>query len=125
MFSELEALGGWEARVQHVTALLRAATPHAPAALAAAAGSFYRKLVAGDTYRPSRRLRAPVTLFTARDNYVTLGEDYGLGEVCAGPLRTRQLAGTHRSILAGEAARAIADHLSELQAALAAQTAQQ
>ncbi|KPJ07407.1 Fatty acid synthase [Papilio machaon] len=124
VFSELEALGGWEARVQHVTALLRGVTPHAPAALAAAAHSFYRKLVAGDTYRPARRLRAPVTLFTARDNYVTLGEDYGLAEVCAGPLNTLQLAGTHRSILTGEAARAIADHLSALQSAQSPQAAQ-
>ncbi|CAH2039961.1 unnamed protein product, partial [Iphiclides podalirius] len=113
LYEELEALGSWEERVQRCVALLQEA-PYPPAALADAAASFYRKLVAGDTYKPAGRLAAPVTLFTARDNYVTLGEDYGLAEVCAGPLHTRQLAGNHRSILAGEAARAIADHLSLL-----------
>lgn len=80
--------------------------------LAAAASSFYRKLVVGDSYRPSGKLSAPVTLFTASDNYVKLSDDYGLGEVCSGPLATRRLPGTHRSILAGTAAKDIADHLS-------------
>lgn len=115
--AELERLPSWEARVERTTALVGAAGgPHAADALAAAARAFYRKLVIADTYRPAGRLRAPVTLFTARDNYVTLGEDYGLREVCAGPLRTQQLAGTHRSILAGAAAAAIAAHLSAQQA---------
>lgn len=115
--SELEQLPSWEARVSRTTALVGAAAgAHTADALAAAAGSFYRKLVVADTYKPAGRLRAPVTLFKARDNYVTLDEDYGLRAVCAGPLSTQQLAGTHRTILAGDAAAAIAAHLSELQA---------
>nr|AGR49310.1 fatty acid synthase [Agrotis ipsilon] len=113
--SELERLPSWEARLAHTTALVGpAAGPHGAEALAAAANSFYRKLVIADTYKPAGRLRAPVTLFTARDNYVTLGEDYGLREVCAGELHTQQLAGTHRTILAGDAAAAIAQHLSQM-----------
>ncbi|CAB3260160.1 unnamed protein product [Arctia plantaginis] len=114
--AELERLPSWEARLARTTALVgEAAGAHAPD-LGAAAEAFYRKLVVADSYRPEARLRAPVALFTARDNYVTLGEDYGLREVCAGALSTRQLAGTHRSILAGDAAAAIAAHLSALQA---------
>lgn len=112
--AELQRLGDWGARVGRCVALLADAAPFAPAALATAAASFYRKLVAGDTYRPRGRLAAPVALFTARDNYVTLGEDYGLRDLCAGPLLTRQLPGTHRTILAGEAARTIAAHVSQL-----------
>ncbi|XP_049706557.2 fatty acid synthase [Helicoverpa armigera] len=113
--AELERLPSWEARLARTTQLVGAAAgPHDADALAAAAGSFYRKLVIADTYKPAGRLRAPVTLFTARDNYVTLGEDYGLREVCAGPLHTQQLAGTHRTILAGDAAAAIAAHLSAM-----------
>lgn len=95
-------------------ALVGAGAGHAAPELAAAADAFYGKLVAADTYRPRGTLRAPVSLFTARDNYVTLDEDYGLRAVCSGPLRTRQLPANHRSILAGDAAAAIADHLSEL-----------
>lgn len=112
--TELERLPSWAARVARVTQLVGEATAHAPAALAAAADSFYRKLVVADAYRPARRLRAPVTLFSARDNYVTLGDDYGLRAVCAGPLATRQLPGNHRSILLGDAARTIADAVSRL-----------
>ncbi|XP_023934577.2 fatty acid synthase [Bicyclus anynana] len=115
--AELERLAGWEQRVARAVALVAGAAPHAPDALAAAAAAFYRKLVVGDAYRPGGKLRAPVTLFAASDNYVALADDYGLGAVCAGPLRTHRLAGTHRSILGGEAAAAIAAHLSELQRA--------
>lgn len=114
MSAELERLPSWDSRVQRCVALIGAGSGHAASELAAAATAFFRKLVAADTYRPGGKLRAPVTLFTARDNYVTLGEDYGLRAVCTGPLRTRQLAANHRSILAGDAAAAIADHLSEL-----------
>lgn len=113
--AELERLGGWDARVARLAELVAARGVRADrAALAAAAHSFYRKLVLGDAYRPAARLAAPVTLFRARDNYVALDEDYGLRAVCAGPVSTRQLAGTHRTILAGDAARVIADHVSEL-----------
>lgn len=112
--AELEALSGWEARVKRVVALLAGAAPGDPAALSAAALSFYRKLLAGDAYRPAAKLASPVHLFTARDNYVTLGEDYGLRAVCAGALTTRQLPASHRSILVGDAARTIADHVSAL-----------
>lgn len=121
MSAELERLPSWEARLERTTALVGEAAGAQARELGAAAEAFYRKLVVADTYRPAGRLRAPVALFTARDNYVTLGEDYGLREVCAGALSTRQLAGTHRSILAGDAAGAIAAHLSSLQAAQAAQ----
>nr|UEN71130.1 fatty acid synthase 2 [Glyphodes pyloalis] len=112
--SELERLPSWQARVQRATQLIGDATSHPADALAAAAESFYRKLVVADAYRPSAKLGAPVTLFSARDNYVTLGDDYGLRDVCSGSLETHQLPGNHRSILLGDAARAIADRVSAL-----------
>lgn len=113
---ELERLPSWEARVELVARLVGEGAAYDRGTLAAAAASFYRKLVAGDAYRPAARVRGPVTLFTARDNFVALGEDYGLRDVCAGRLLTRQLPATHRSILAGDAAAAIARHVSELAA---------
>ncbi|VVC87707.1 unnamed protein product [Leptidea sinapis] len=109
---ELEALAGWDERVARTTQLVGAG--YSADQLAAAARAFYRKLVVGDAYRPGAPLRAPVTLFTARDNYVPLAADYGLGHVCAGELRTRQLPADHRSILAGDAAAHIARHVSAL-----------
>lgn len=114
MSAELERLGSWEQRLARAAELLAGAAPHDAGALGAAAAAFYRKLLVADSYRPAGKLRAPVTLFRASDNYVALADDYGLGAVCAGPLTTRQLPGTHRSILAGAAAAAIAAHLSDL-----------
>lgn len=111
--AELERLPSWESRVERVTSLIDSGS-HSAEALAAAAASFYKKLVIADAYKPTRQLRAPVTLFTARDNYVTLGEDYGLRAVCTGEVKCHQLAGTHRTILTGDAARDIASHLSAL-----------
>ncbi|XP_059050659.1 fatty acid synthase-like [Achroia grisella] len=115
--AELARLGGWEARVRRVAALLA----EAEAALAPAAAAFYGKLAVGDAYRAAGRVRAPVTLFRARDNYVALDEHYGLRELCAGPLAARQLPGDHRSILAGDAAQLIADHVSATLERLAGQ----
>ncbi|XP_050680853.1 fatty acid synthase-like isoform X2 [Leptidea sinapis] len=109
---ELEALASWDERVARTTQLVGAG--YSADQLAAAARAFYRKLVVGDAYRPGAPLRAPVTLFTARDNYVPLAADYGLRDVCAGELRTRQLPADHRSILAGDAAAHIARHVSAL-----------
>ncbi|XP_063827966.1 fatty acid synthase [Ostrinia nubilalis] len=115
MASELEKLPSWEARLERATAMIGDAGGHPAAAIAAAAASFYRKLVVADAYRPAAKLRAPVTLFRARDNYVTVGDDYyGLRDVCAGPLRAEVLPGNHRTILAGDSARTIAAHLSQL-----------
>lgn len=49
--------------------------------MGAAAQSFYQKLVAGDSYQPATKYTGEVTLIKAQDNYVTLGEDYGLSPV--------------------------------------------
>ncbi|XP_041987847.1 fatty acid synthase [Aricia agestis] len=110
--TELERLGSWEERLGRCIALLGGAGE--PGALRAAAESFYRKLVVAHEYKPARRLRAPVTLFSASDNYVALADDYGLSEVCCGPLTARRLPADHRSILAGDNARTIADHVTAL-----------
>ncbi|KAJ2944093.1 hypothetical protein O0L34_g18059 [Tuta absoluta] len=112
--AELERLGSWEERLKRSVDLLKGETPFEASALAASAESFYRKLVAGDTYRPAGKLKAPVSLFTARDNYVTLGDDYGLRAICSGKLSTQQLPGTHRTILGGDSAKTIAEHVSKM-----------
>lgn len=60
---------------------LKGATPYAPEEIAAAATSFYGKLTAADKYKPSGKFNGSVTLVKAIDNYVQMGEDYGLSEV--------------------------------------------
>lgn len=109
---QLEALADWEARVEHTLQLVGGRHPRGD--LAEAARSFYHKLVIMDTYRPSGRVRGPVTLFTARDNYVALEHDYGLGARCTCPVEVEQLSGNHRSILSGDSAQRIADYISKL-----------
>ncbi|XP_048487531.1 fatty acid synthase isoform X3 [Plutella xylostella] len=111
--NELEHLSSWEARVKRTTELIGKSGADAEE-LGAAAASFYRKLVAADTYKPSGILKAPVTLFSATDNYVALDPDYGLKANCAGSLSTTPLTANHRTILMGAPAAAIAEHVSKL-----------
>ncbi|KAM3957748.1 fatty acid synthase-like [Aphomia sociella] len=110
--TELTLLASWEARVQRVVSLVADSTPHSADTLAVAAASFYGKLAMADSYRPEGRVAAPVSLFRARDNFVTLGDDYGLRALCDGELTSQQLPGNHRSILTGDSARVIADRVS-------------
>ena len=71
----------WEDRLLRTTQILAGVTPYPAKELAAAAASFYYKLVAADKYKPSGQFNGEVTLVRAIDNYVQLGEDYGLRTV--------------------------------------------
>lgn len=71
----------WEERVARATQLVSGSAPFPKDQLAAAAASFYYKLVAADKYKPTSAFKGPVTLIRALDNYVQMGDDYGLSEV--------------------------------------------
>lgn len=75
------SLETWEERVERATNLVAGSAPFPPEQLSAAAASFYYKLVAADKYKPTAQFNGPVTLIRAIDNYVHLGDDYGLSEV--------------------------------------------
>lgn len=75
------SLKTWEARLDRIPEILSGSTPFPADQLKAAASSFYYKLVAGDKYKPSGKLRGEVILVRAKDNYVQLGDDYGLADV--------------------------------------------
>lgn len=81
MVNELTSLKTWEERLAHTTKILSGATPYKPEELADAAASLYYKLVAADKYKPTSIFNGEVTLIRASDNYVQLGDDYGLSEV--------------------------------------------
>uniref|UniRef100_A0A7R9F4Y2 oleoyl-[acyl-carrier-protein] hydrolase n=1 Tax=Timema bartmani TaxID=61472 RepID=A0A7R9F4Y2_9NEOP len=79
--AELQALPSWEARLSNSTGILSGTTPYPADQLAAAAESFYNKLSAADKYQPANKVSGEVTLFRAKDNFVKLGNDYGLSKV--------------------------------------------
>lgn len=79
--SELIALKTWEERVARTTEILSGATAFPAEQLAAAAASFYYKLVAAEKYKPGDQFKGDVVLIRAIDNYVQLGDDYGLNTV--------------------------------------------
>ncbi|RZC35992.1 fatty acid synthase [Asbolus verrucosus] len=109
--SELMALKTWEERVSRATQIIADSAPYPGDQLAAAAASFYYKLVAADKYKPNSHFKGPVTLIRAIDNYVQMGDDYGLSEVCKGKVKIQPLEGNHRSILAGSTVQKIANIL--------------
>lgn len=78
---ELSSLPSYESRLKKVTEILAGATSYPAADLATAAESFYKKLVAADAYKPTGKFGGEITLVKAQDNYVTLGNDYGLTPV--------------------------------------------
>lgn len=52
-----------------------------PSDIAEAAESFYKKLVIADKYQTNSVFNGSVTFIKAKDNFVQLGDDYGLSEV--------------------------------------------
>lgn len=79
--SELMSLKSWDERLTKAIDMLSGLTPYKPEEIAQAATSFYGKLAAADKYKPSGKFSGKVTLVKAIDNYVQMGEDYGLSEV--------------------------------------------
>jgi hypothetical protein len=69
-----------------------------------AMASFYRKLLIADGYKPTSHLDAStrVLLVKASNSFPhakTLGDDYGLGNVCRGKVDIRVVNGTHDSFI--------------------------
>lgn len=79
--ADFVALKSWEERLSRAVQILSEVIPYPAEQIAAAATSFYGKLRAADSYKPSGKFSGKVTLVKAIDNYVQLGEDYGLSEV--------------------------------------------
>ncbi|CAH1958955.1 unnamed protein product [Acanthoscelides obtectus] len=113
MTSELIALKTWDERLKKVVDILTG-TPFKPEQIAAAATSFYGKLKAADKYKTSGKFNGNVTLVKASDNFVQMGEDYGLSEVCKQKVQIESLKGDHRTILSGETVEKIADIVHKL-----------
>ena len=78
LFSSLPT---WQARLEQCTDLLKDVTVFPADQLAQAAESFYFKLAAADQYQPTGRFSGTVSLVRAKDNYMNIGEDYGLTQV--------------------------------------------
>nr|XP_022904132.1 fatty acid synthase isoform X2 [Onthophagus taurus] len=111
--SEMLSLKTWEERLARATQILSGSTPFPSEQLAAAAASFYFKLVAADKYKPTKQFQGDVTLVRAIDNYVQMGDDYGLSAVCKQKVSVLPLEGNHRSILGGQTVLKIADILHQ------------
>lgn len=110
---EIQSAKSWDAKVQKATEVLKGVTPYSETELAGAAQSFYQKLVAADSYQPSGKYSGDITLIKAQDNFVNLGEDYGLSPICKRPVQIHSLKGNHRQIVQGDSAAKIAQILSE------------
>jgi len=105
--------------------------------LKTAAKLFYGKLFVSFYYKPEQKFNGSVTLVTAKDNFVSLGPDYGLKPVslnikinlynnlvltklyvyfffqlCKGSLNIHSVSGDHRQIVKGESANSVAQIIS-------------
>ncbi|XP_011311362.1 fatty acid synthase [Fopius arisanus] len=80
--------------------------------LKAAGMMFYYKVLAANEYKPASKFNGPVTLIKSTDNFAALGQDYNLSEYCVQAINIEELSGNHRTILAGENAKIIAEILN-------------
>ncbi|XP_018397404.1 PREDICTED: fatty acid synthase [Cyphomyrmex costatus] len=71
----------------------------------------FKKLAAAVIYDPNKKIKGPVTLIKASENFLHLEKDYGLSNICTQPLRIEEVHGNHRTILLGESAKRIASFL--------------
>lgn len=78
---ELETLATFENRLQRVAELISEVTKAPLDAVKISTLTFYKKLYAAHTYKPSGKLTSSVTLIKPTENYVKLAADYGLSEV--------------------------------------------
>ncbi|XP_011499008.1 PREDICTED: fatty acid synthase [Ceratosolen solmsi marchali] len=86
-------------------------TPFTPKDLKDAGILFYKKLKAAVFYKPAGKYQGPITLFKAKDSFVSLNTDYGLSQICRQSIRIEELVGDHRSILSGDSVKKIAQLL--------------
>lgn len=77
----LASLPTWESRLDRCTDLLKNVTVFPAEQLTLAAESFYLKLAAADQYQPTGRFSGTISLVRAKDNFMKLGDDYGLTQV--------------------------------------------
>jgi len=106
--------------------------------LKTAAKLFHGKLFVSFYYKPEQKFNGSVTLVTAKDNFVSLGPDYGLTPVCIiiiiyiykhlfitklyffflilqlcnCSLNIHSVSGDHRQIVKGESANSVAQIIS-------------
>ncbi|XP_011695797.1 PREDICTED: fatty acid synthase [Wasmannia auropunctata] len=71
----------------------------------------FKKLAACVMYNPNQKIKGPVTLIKATENFLPLEKDYGLSNICTQPVRIEEVHGNHRTILLGESAKRIASLL--------------
>jgi len=71
----------------------------------------FKKLAANVIYNPSKKIKGPVTLIKATDNFLHLEKDYSVSDICIQPVRVEEVQGNHRTILLGESAKRIASLL--------------
>ncbi|XP_015587765.1 fatty acid synthase [Cephus cinctus] len=107
IFAVLEAAKTDEEALNKVVELI-GDVPFEAEDLKTAAFLFYKKLQAANLYRPGGKYNGPITLIKAKDNFVSLNDDYGLSEICAQKIAIKELAGNHRTILQGESVKKIA-----------------
>ena len=78
---ELMLLKTWEERLDKISQILSGAVPVSDEDVRDAAARFFYKVVAANKYQPKSKFKGKVTLIRATENYIDVGNDYGLSEV--------------------------------------------
>lgn len=71
----------------------------------------FKKLAAATIYSPTNKIKGPVTLIKATENFLPLEKDHNLSKICTQPVRVEEVNGNHRTILLGKSAKRLASLL--------------
>uniref|UniRef100_A0A6B2E4Y7 Fatty acid synthase n=1 Tax=Phlebotomus kandelakii TaxID=1109342 RepID=A0A6B2E4Y7_9DIPT len=111
---ELEILPTYDDRLRRCTELVHEVTKHNHELISTTASTFYKKLLAGDSYSPKGKIKSAVTLIKCTSNVTKLTDDYDLTEICEKQIEIHAVEGNHRTFLTGESVRKVAEIVQKL-----------
>ncbi|XP_059618857.1 fatty acid synthase [Phlebotomus argentipes] len=111
---ELEILPTYEDRLRRCAELIHDVTKHNHELISVTATTFFKKLVAGDSYQPSMKIKADVTLVKCTSGVTKFSEDYDLSEICEKAVDVHVVEGNHRTFLTGESVQKVAEIVQKI-----------
>uniref|UniRef100_A0A1L8DZ80 Fatty acid synthase n=1 Tax=Nyssomyia neivai TaxID=330878 RepID=A0A1L8DZ80_9DIPT len=106
---ELEILPTYDDRLKRCTELVHEVTKHNHELISVTASTFFKKLLAGDSYQPTGKIKSDVTLIKCTSSVTKFSEDYDLSGICEKEVKIHAVDGNHRTFLTGDSVRKVAE----------------
>lgn len=102
----------WHIRLQEISVIVSKVTAVEKSKVIASAESFYKRIIAGYNYEPSRKTNGKVLLIRRHDNQF-ISENYELHKVSSSPVDIVKVNGDHITMLLGDNTQTVADAINK------------